>query len=373
MISTRFASVVGVGVELGPDRVALAGARVDHTTGERLRRLRARSAERRQLAAPQRPPALSRPGHLDDEHRARAEAVGAVHVGRVDRHAVLVARHRAPGRLSRRPVSRALVALGKRVVRPRVEADGRIGEVAALGRLGALRLAAAGMSRCSEQRERPASPLLIGGDPTSDRAPVTVAPMDLVAADRAHLWHPFTQQRGWIEEDAAGRRPRRGHRPDRRRGPALHRRRLVALVQRARPPPPAHRRRRARPARPRRALHDARPQPPAGHRAGAAPGRARAGRAHARLLLRLRLDRHRDRAQDGVPVLAAARRGAAHEVRRAADGLPRRHDRLGLGRRHRPVPLALPPAAVRHAQGRARRRGRAWSGCSPSTRARWRR
>jgi adenosylmethionine---8-amino-7-oxononanoate aminotransferase len=24
--------------------------------------------------------------------------------------------------------------------------------------------------------------------------------MDLVAADRAHLWHPFTQQRGWIDE-----------------------------------------------------------------------------------------------------------------------------------------------------------------------------
>ena len=24
--------------------------------------------------------------------------------------------------------------------------------------------------------------------------------MDLVAADRAHLWHPFTQQQGWIEE-----------------------------------------------------------------------------------------------------------------------------------------------------------------------------
>ncbi|MEA2455444.1 MAG: adenosylmethionine---8-amino-7-oxononanoate aminotransferase [Thermoleophilaceae bacterium] len=25
--------------------------------------------------------------------------------------------------------------------------------------------------------------------------------MDLVAADRAHLWHPFTQQQGWIEEE----------------------------------------------------------------------------------------------------------------------------------------------------------------------------
>jgi len=25
--------------------------------------------------------------------------------------------------------------------------------------------------------------------------------VDLVAADRAHLWHPFTQQQGWVEED----------------------------------------------------------------------------------------------------------------------------------------------------------------------------
>ena len=26
--------------------------------------------------------------------------------------------------------------------------------------------------------------------------------MDLAAADRTHLWHPFTQQRGWMDEDA---------------------------------------------------------------------------------------------------------------------------------------------------------------------------
>ncbi|MET0973486.1 MAG: aminotransferase class III-fold pyridoxal phosphate-dependent enzyme, partial [Thermoleophilaceae bacterium] len=24
--------------------------------------------------------------------------------------------------------------------------------------------------------------------------------MDLAAADRAYLWHPFTQQRGWVDE-----------------------------------------------------------------------------------------------------------------------------------------------------------------------------
>jgi adenosylmethionine-8-amino-7-oxononanoate aminotransferase len=28
-----------------------------------------------------------------------------------------------------------------------------------------------------------------------------VTSVDLVAADRAHLWHPFTQQQGWIEEE----------------------------------------------------------------------------------------------------------------------------------------------------------------------------
>jgi adenosylmethionine-8-amino-7-oxononanoate aminotransferase len=27
------------------------------------------------------------------------------------------------------------------------------------------------------------------------------APVDLAAADRAYLWHPFTQQRGWVEEE----------------------------------------------------------------------------------------------------------------------------------------------------------------------------
>ena len=26
--------------------------------------------------------------------------------------------------------------------------------------------------------------------------------MDLLAADRKHLWHPFTQQQGWVDEDA---------------------------------------------------------------------------------------------------------------------------------------------------------------------------
>ncbi len=84
--------------------------------------------------------------------------------------------------------------------------------------------------------------------------------MDLVAADRAHLWHPFTQQRGWDEEepliveraegteliDTEGRRYIDGVSS------------LWCNVHGHRHP--AHRRRRARPARPRRPLDDARPQ-----------------------------------------------------------------------------------------------------------------
>ena len=58
----------------------------------------------------------------------------------------------------------------------------------------------------------------------------------------------------------------------------------------------------------------------AGDRAGAAAGRrSRPPGPHARLLLRQRLDGHRDRAEDGVPVLAAARRaGAARASSRCA-------------------------------------------------------
>ena len=126
---------------------------------------------------------------------------------------------------------------------------------------------------------------------------------------RSHVWHPFTQMRGFEGEDAPVIESGRARVARRHRGPPLHRRRLVAVVQRPRPPPSAHRRRGARPARPRRAHHDARPLAPGGRGAGAAPGRDRAGgRAVTRLLLRQRLDRRRGGAQDGVPVLAAGRR-----------------------------------------------------------------
>ena len=133
----------------------------------------------------------------------------------------------------------------------------------------------------------------------------------------------------------------RGRLPDRRRGAPLPRRRLLALVQRPRPSPPGHRRAPSREQLEQgRPLDHARPLPPRRRRAGRAPGRDRAAGALARLLLGLRLDRDRDRAEDGLPVPAAARRPARppHLLRPPARGLPRRHDRLGLGRRHRPLP-----------------------------------
>ena len=119
--------------------------------------------------------------------------------------------------------------------------------------------------------------------PTGTIARVAPCRRTLLAADRAHLWHPFTQQRGWSARGAADRRARRGLRADRHRGPALHRRRLVAVVHRPRPPPPAHRRRGARAARPRGALHHARPHPPAGAiELAAPPGGDRPRGPHAR-------------------------------------------------------------------------------------------
>ena len=180
-----------------------------------------------------------------------------------------------------------------------------------------------------------------------------------------------------VEEEPLMIERGRGQRPDRHRRAPLHRRRLLAVVQRPRPPPPGDRRGGARAARPRRPLDDARPLAPRGGRAGRAPGRARPARPDARLLLRHGLDRRRDRAEDGLPVLAAARRPARppHFVRPPARRLPRRHPRRGLGRRHRPLPRHLPAAAVRRPtrpspatrptssapRPRTRRRSRRWS------------
>ena len=56
--------------------------------------------------------------------------------------------------------------------------------------------------------------------------------------DHDHLWHPFTQRRDWVAEDPLMIERGRGDRADRRRGPPLPRRRLLALVQRPRAPAP---------------------------------------------------------------------------------------------------------------------------------------
>ena len=143
--------------------------------------------------------------------------------------------------------------------------------------------------------------------------------MDLAAADRAHLWHPFTQQRGWAEEepliveraegtdliDADGRRYIDGvsslwcnvHGHGHPRIDAAVREQLDRVAH-ATMLGLTHR--------------------PAIELAQRLVALAPAG-PHPGLLLRLRLDRGRDRAQDGVPVLAAARRGSGRRVRRAAE------------------------------------------------------
>jgi adenosylmethionine-8-amino-7-oxononanoate aminotransferase len=60
--------------------------------------------------------------------------------------------------------------------------------------------APAGMSSSNVSAAAAAArPLFMTRDPTSG-ARATLADVDLAAADRAYLWHPFTQQRGWTRE-----------------------------------------------------------------------------------------------------------------------------------------------------------------------------
>ena len=169
---------------------------------------------------------------------------------------------------------------------------------------------------------------------------------------------------------AADDRGRRGVRADRRGRPALPRRRLIALVQRPRPSPSADRPGGARSARPGRPFDDARPLPPRRRGARGAAGGARAARPVTRLLLRLGLDRGGGRAEDGLPVLAAARRPARAQalVRLPRGGLPRRHDRLGVGGRHGSLSRALRSAAVREPPRPARATSATWRSSSPATR-----
>ena len=132
------------------------------------------------------------------------------------------------------------------------------------------------------------------------------------------------------------------------------------MVQRARPPPPDHRHRHQRPARSRRALDHARPLARPGGQAGQAPGRPGARGPQPRLLLRQRLDRTRDRAQDGLPIhqqRGESRRTGFICLRRQPTTATR--SALGLGRRHRALPRdSTGPLLFDTLAGAARRRRR---------------
>ena len=135
--------------------------------------------------------------------------------------------------------------------------------------------------------------------------------VDHAQLDRDHLWHPFTQQQAWCEEepllieraegsylfDSEGRRYLDGVSS---LWCNVHGHRHAGIDEAI-----------SRAARQGRPLDHARPLPPRRRRAG---GRAlvehRAAGALAGLLLGLGLDGDRDRAEDGLPVPAAARRPA---------------------------------------------------------------
>ena len=167
--------------------------------------------------------------------------------------------------------------------------------------------APAGMSSSSVSaaaggRESP----LHDGDPTSGPR-ATLAGMDLAAADRTYLWHPFTQQRGWVAGGAADDRARRGHRPDRRRratATSTASRRSGATSTATATRRSTRRCATSSTGSPtRRCSASPTPARPSWPRAWS---RSRRPGLDARLLLRLRLDRGRDRAEDGLPVLAAS-------------------------------------------------------------------
>ena len=179
--------------------------------------------------------------------------------------------------------------------------------------------------------------------------------------DHNHLWHPFTQQRDWVDEEPLMIESAEGVGADRQRGTTLSGRRLVAVVQRPRAPASGDRRGGARPARPGRPLDHAGPLPPRGGRARRAARGDHARRPEPGLLLGLRLDGRRGRPEDGLPVLAAPRRPARPEdlIHLPGGGLPRGHDRLGLRRGDGPLPLRLRPAPVRGSPCASRRHRRA--------------
>ena len=132
-----------VGVDLRPDGVPPAGAGVDHHHRGAPGQAPGDVAYRRQPAGAGRLHGLEA-GNLGEQHRARAEPVGAVHVDGVDVHAVRVRRH-GPAHQRESPAGgRGGVALGVVVVRPGIQADRRVGEVTPLRRPLPLRLGGCG-------------------------------------------------------------------------------------------------------------------------------------------------------------------------------------------------------------------------------------
>ena len=200
-----------------------------------------------------------------------------------------------------------------------------------------------------------------GGIPTCTIASVEPMPDPLRDADRKHVWHPFTQQLGWASEDAPIIERAEGTDlidTDGRRyidGVSSlwcnvhgHRHPEIDAAVRAQLDRVAH------------STMLGLSHPAAIELAERLVGIAPPG-PESRLLLGQRLDRHGDRAQDGVPVLAAAgrRQRAEDPLRVTPPRLPRRHRGVGVGRRHRPLPRDVPAAPVRLAEGRPRRRRRA--------------
>src|SRR5215212_2092417 len=154
------------------------------TTGERPRRLARRSASPGSLLAAS-AAALSSPGTLTMiiepglKPSARFMSVGSIGLPSSLRGMA------ALGRFRRRPVSVVL----SRLVSASLGHGSRL--CLACAAVGAISSAASSATAASPLPMRRSYIRARGYGPS----------VDLVAADRAHLWHPFTQQQGWVEEE----------------------------------------------------------------------------------------------------------------------------------------------------------------------------